>query len=232
MGSTLAPEDEVWDLDRLRFPAELVGNVLGRKRAPRHRLGEQFIKGPIPYPWLASACRLPGSGLHVAMACRFLCARFRGVNRRGLDAIARELQISIDSARRALHAAELARLLAVEREPGCKLVVSVLDLPPPESGPARRPLYGPIPWGWWLPASRLPGRSLQVSATCWLLAGWEGSAEFELTLDGWADLDLSRFSASRGLDELEQIRLVSVVRRTGRSPLVLLESTHSCFIPT
>ena len=31
--------------------------------------------------------------------------------------------------------AELARLLAVEREPGCKLVVSVLDLPDPEARP-------------------------------------------------------------------------------------------------
>ena len=44
------------------------------------------------------------------------------------------------------------------REPGCKLAVSVLDLPGPETGPRRRPLYGPIPWSWWLPASRLPGK--------------------------------------------------------------------------
>jgi hypothetical protein len=120
----------------------------------------------------------------------------------------------------ALHSAELARLLAVEREPGCKLVVSVLDLPDSEAGPKRRPLYGPIPWSWWLPASRLPGKSLLVGAVCWLLAGWSRSAEFEMALDDWPELGLSRFSASRGLDTLERARLVSAVRRSGLSPIV------------
>ena len=127
-----------------------------------------------------------------------------------------------DSARRGLHAAELAGLLAVEREPGCKLAVSVLDLPEPEAGPERRPLYGPIPWSWWLPASRLPGKSLQVASVCWFLAGWERSADFELALDGWAEFGLSRFSASRGLDELERAELVSVGRTPGRSPVVTI----------
>ena len=113
------------------------------------------------------------------------------------------LRISTNSVRRGLQAAELAELLAVEREPGCKLAVSVLDLPGPEAGTKRRPLYGPIPWAWWPPASRLPGKSLHVGAVCWLLAGWERSAGFELMLDGWADLGLSRFSASRGGTERE-----------------------------
>ena len=184
--------------------------------------GDPFIKGPIPYAWIASACRLPGAGLRVAMAFRFLCCRFRRGNRWGLDAIAKGLGISVDSARRGLHSAELAGLLAVEREPGCKLAVSVLDLPEPEAGPKRRPLYGPIPWSWWLPASRLPGKSLQVASVCWLLAGWERSADFELALDDWAEFGLSRFSASRGLDELERAGLVSVDRTPGRSPVVTI----------
>ena len=38
-----------------------------------------------------------------------------------------------------------------------------------------------------------------VGAVCWLLAGWERSAEFELALDDWAEFGLSRFSASRGI---------------------------------
>jgi hypothetical protein len=137
-----------------------------------------------------------------------------------LPDVAKGLRISIDSARRGLHAAELAGLLAVEREPGCKLAVSVSDLPGPESGSERRPLYGPIPWSWWLPASRLPAKSLHVGAVCWLFAGWERSAEFELALDGWTEFGLSRFSASRGLDELERAGLVSVGRTPGRSPVV------------
>jgi hypothetical protein len=222
MGPTLPHETEVWDLDRLRLPAEFIGDVSTRKRPPRHRPGDPFIKGPIPYAWISTACRLPGPGLHVAMACRFLCSRFRSENRWGLDAVTRGLQVSIRSAQRGLHAAELAGLVSVEREPGCKMAVSVLNLQEPTSRPDRRPLYGPIPWQWWLPASRLPGKSLHVGTVCWLLAGWERSAGFELALESWPDLGLSRFSASRGLDELERAELVSVARMSGRSPVVTI----------
>jgi hypothetical protein len=165
-----------WDLDRLRSPAESVGETTGRRRPPRHRPGDPFIKGPIAYAWIASACRFPGAGLQVSTAYRFCRGRFR-FNRRGrrwgLPDVAVGLGISRDSARRGLHSAELAGLLSVSREPGCKAEVSVLDLPEPEAGSVRRPLYGPIPWSWWLTASRLPRGSLQVASVCWLSAGWE-----------------------------------------------------------
>ena len=131
--------------------------------------GTRSSRGRFPTP---GSRRPVGSPVPASMS-RWLvdssAVRFRRPNRWGLDAIAKGLRISDDSARRGLHAAELAGLLAVEREPGCKLAVSVLDLPGPESRPERRPLYGPIPWSWWLPASRLPGKSLQVGAVCWLL---------------------------------------------------------------
>lgn len=227
MGSPSEPDP--WDLDHLRLPADLVGDMASRRRPPRHRSGEPFIKGPIPYTWIASACRLPGSGLHVAMAYRFHQGRFRFRRRGwrwGLPDVAKGLRISDDSARRGLHAAELTGLLAVEREPGCKLAVSVLDLPGSESGAKRRPLYGPIPWAWWLPASRLSGKSLHVGAVCWLLAGWERSADFELALDGWSEFGLSRFSASRGMNELERAKLVSVARSPGRSPIVTIREAR------
>jgi hypothetical protein len=157
------------------------------------------------------------------MACRFLCRRFQRSNRWSLDAIAKGLRITSRSARRGLHAAELAGLLAVEREPGCKLVVSVLECRELEPGPARRPLYGPIPRSWWLPASRLPGWSLQVASVCWLLASWSRSADFELALDGWAEIGLSRFSASRGLDTLEGAGLITIARKSGRTKVVTIE---------
>ncbi len=58
------------------------------------------------------------------------------------------------------------------------------------------------------------------------MAGWSRSAEFELALDGWAEFGLSRFSASRGLDELERAGLVSVGRTPGRSPgVTILDAT-------
>jgi hypothetical protein len=213
-----------WDPERFRLPMELAGESQSRRRPPRHRPGEPFIKGPIPYAWISTASRLPGAGLRVAMAYRFHVGRFRFHygKRWGLPTIARGLRISDDSARRGLRAAELAGLLSASREPGCKMAVSVLDLPEPGARPGRWPLYGPIPWSWWLPVSRLPGKSLQVGAVCWLLAGWERSAEFELALNGWAEFGLSRFSASRGLDVLELAELVSIVRTPGRSPVVTM----------
>jgi DNA-binding transcriptional ArsR family regulator len=223
MESFYQPGPDDWELDQLRLPSEMIGNLATRRRPPRHRPGDPFIKGPISYAWIASACRLPGAGLHVAMAWRFYRGRFRFKRlgkRWGLAEIAKGLGISDDSARRGLSAAELAGLLSVSRKPGCKLEVSVLDLPEPEAGPDYRPLYGPIPWAWWLPASRLPGRSLQVASVCWLLAGWERSADFELALDGWAEFGLSRFSASRGLDSLERAGLVAVTRLPGRSRFI------------
>jgi hypothetical protein len=222
MGSPSLPGVDDWDPDRLRLPTEMIGECGRRRKPPRHRTGDPFIKGPIPYAWMASACRLPGSGLQVAMAYRFHAGRFRFRHGRRWDLsdVARGLRISPLSARRGLLAAELAGLLSVSREPGCKLAVSVSDLAEPSAGPGHRPLYGPIPWAWWLPASRLPGRSLQVASACWLSAGWERSADFELALDAWTDLGLSRFSASRGLDTLERAGLVAAVRRPGRSPVV------------
>ena len=222
MGSTLPSEEDVWSLDRLRLPVGSIGDLSARSRPPRHKPGETFIKGPISFPWIQSACRLPGSGLHVAMVYRFLCCRFRPPNRTGLEAVANGLRISGRTARRGLHSAEMAGLLAVEREPGCKLAVSVLDRHGLKTGPELRPLYGPIPWRWWLSASRLPGMTLHVGAACWLLAGWERSACFELELDGWTDLGLSRFSASRGLDNLRHAGLASIVQTQGRSPGVTI----------
>jgi hypothetical protein len=122
-----------------------------------------------------------------------------------------------------LNGAEEAGLLAVAREPGCKLAVSVLDLPEPGDGSGRRPLFGPIPWAWWLPASRLPGKSLQVASACWLSAGWGRSAEFELGLSEWGELGLSRFSAWRGLQAPGRAGLLSILDRPGRKPIVTVQ---------
>jgi hypothetical protein len=211
-----------WDLDSLQLPPEMIGDLSGGKRLPHHKPDDPFIKGPIPYAWISTACRLPGAGLHVAMAFRFLCCRFRQQNRWGLTPTARGLQVSADSVQRALHTAELAGLLTVVREPGCKLEVTVRKIPKPPPSRTLRPLYGPIPWEWWLPASRLPGKALQVASVCWLLGGWERSAEFELVMGAWAAFGLSRFSCARGLAALEQAGLISVVRQQARPPVVMI----------
>jgi DNA-binding transcriptional ArsR family regulator len=216
------PAADPWDVEGLRLPPERVRKFEASRQPPRHGRGESFICGPIPYRWIALACRLPGSGLHVASTFRFLCRRYRGANRWGLEAVAEELRVSLDTARRGLNAAEMAGLLSVDREPGCKLSVSVLELADRGEGTTHRPLCGPIPWAWWLVALRLTGPALATASACWMVAGWERLAEFELSLGNWDDLGLSRFGASRGLKSLQRAGLIEVVERSGRSPIVTL----------
>src|SRR5512135_2666115 len=223
-------EIDLWDLDRLRLPPDLFGDLMTRRRPPRHHYGEAFLRGPISFLWVATACRLPGVGLHVALVVRFLRDRFRrGRDRRWtLDTIASGLRVSVKSVRRGLDQTERAGLLSVARKPGRKIIaadVPILKLSEGETGSNHRPLYGPIPWAWLLPALRLPGPALQVAMACWLMAGWERSAEFELGLSEWGELGLSRFSAGRGLECLRRAGLVSIARRSGRSPIVMILDT-------
>jgi hypothetical protein len=214
---TRGPDTNLWDPDRLRLPPGLVGTP--RPRPPRHAPGDSFLRGPIPFAWIAAACRLPGAGLHVAIATRLLRERYRrGRDRRwDLATIAAGLCISIDSTRRGLHAAERAGLISVARKPGRKILAADVKLGECATGlgPNRRPLYGPIPWRWLLPALRLPGPALRVAMACWLVAGWERSAEFELALGQWGELGLSRQAAGRGLRSLEGAGLVEVTRPRG-----------------
>ena len=47
-------EFDPWNLDRLRLPAARSPTACDSTRPPRHRRGEPFLKGPIPYPWISA----------------------------------------------------------------------------------------------------------------------------------------------------------------------------------
>jgi hypothetical protein len=222
-----APFTEMIDLEQYRIPYDLQPTASARTRLPRHRLGEPFIKGPIPYGWVAKACSLPGQGFHVAMVYRYLVVRFQKPTRVGPISVARSLGVSEATVRRGLSAAESAGVLRIERRAGCKLSISMPDAPEQVSSPMHKPLYGPIPGDWWSQASRLPGKALQVAAACWIKGGWERSGTFEFPLASWGNLGLSRDSAGRGLVALERAELVSVERGRGRSPIVTVRERPS-----
>jgi hypothetical protein len=98
------------------------------KKPPRHRPGEWFLRGPIPWPWLETAARLPGKALAVAL-CLW---RASGRQRRRTVKLCLErvgLGVSKQAARRALRALEAAGLVSLERRPGRSLEVTVQEWP-------------------------------------------------------------------------------------------------------
>jgi DNA-binding transcriptional ArsR family regulator len=224
-------------LDRLRIAPDEIGPTTIPGRPPRHRPKEAFLRGPISFDWLAAACRLPGVGLHVILTVRVLRARYRqgGGRRWGQNTIAADLGVSARSVRRGLAAAESTGLVAIDREPGRRVVVGQITIrEPAESGKSgRKPLYGPIPWRWLRPALMLPGPALATAMAIWCVAGWERAATFGLRPTDWADLGLSRSAADRGLRALERAGLVAVERARGcRSIVTILDPAMPGSAPT
>ena len=67
------------DVDRYRLPPTAVQLPPKRAQLPRHKKGEEFVKGPIPLTWLSKACRLRGKALAIAMALWFKAGVQRNV---------------------------------------------------------------------------------------------------------------------------------------------------------
>jgi hypothetical protein len=98
------------------------------KNPPRHKAGEKFLKGPIPWKWVAQAARMPGKAFHVAIVVWFLA----GIKLRRKIALSgsalRGLGVNRHSGYRGLKALEMAGLVSVSRHPGRNSMVTILDL--------------------------------------------------------------------------------------------------------
>jgi hypothetical protein len=98
------------------------------KRLPRHRPGEPFLKGPIPWYWLAIAARLPGKAVQVSLllwkeaGCR-KCRVVPFCLAQGAD-----IGVSRKSARMALRRLQSAGLVSLEYLPGKAVRATLLDL--------------------------------------------------------------------------------------------------------
>jgi DNA-binding transcriptional regulator YhcF (GntR family) len=221
--------DDPWDPENFSLGADFFDDRPAPLPLPHHGDREPFLKGPISRGWLVRACRLAGSGLHVAIMIRFLWSRFgKGPGPRWtLDSLARGLRASTLTVRRAMSEAERAGLVEVTRWPGRKVRAADIAIIDPteltDSGSeASRPLFGPVPYRWIRPALLLPGRALATALACWYAAEWARSARFEFARSGRSGLGLSRSAADRGLRSLESARLVAVDRGQGRKPIVTI----------
>jgi hypothetical protein len=118
-----------FDVDQLRLRDRQTTPVRPSRRPPRHKTGERFLKGPIPWRWIERAMALPGKALHVALLLwhEAGCRNQRTVRlrlRAGLPA-----GMNAWSARRGLRALEAAGLVTVSRHPGKALDVTLNDAP-------------------------------------------------------------------------------------------------------
>jgi hypothetical protein len=124
------PQPDPFDPDSLRGPGIDPAALQPRpaRRPPRHKPGEPFLKGPIPWPWLTTAARLPGKALHVALVLwrEAGCRKSRTV--RFCLSHGDDLGVSEQAARRALRGMERAGLVSLLRKPGRGLEVTLLDL--------------------------------------------------------------------------------------------------------
>ena len=96
---------------------------------PKKITGE-FLKGPIPLPWLTAASKLSGKApIAVALAIWFQVGRRRSKEVRLTSAVIERFGIDRKAKYRGLSALEQAGLIKVRRELRRNPVVTILDVP-------------------------------------------------------------------------------------------------------
>ncbi len=123
-------DDPKFDPDRFRLPSEMTSSPIRRPaKPPRHRSGEKFLKGPIPWSWLAKAAKQPGKALHVAVALWF----WAGVKRSRQVPLSTAQLLKLGANRfsgyRGLKALERVGLVSVIRKQGRHSIVTLLESP-------------------------------------------------------------------------------------------------------
>lgn len=131
-------------LPRTRPPAARPAAVADRPpRQPCVPPGQLFLRGPVPWAWLAAAAALPGQALAVGLAVwhRRGCENSPTV-KVSLRRLGQLLGVSEPVARRGLRALEAAGLVAADRRPGRAARVTLLAAPATDlasGGPSRYP---------------------------------------------------------------------------------------------
>jgi hypothetical protein len=114
-----------FDLDQLKLPVGAVGKPKSSNRLPRHKAGERFLRGPIPWRWLETAGRLPGKALHVAIALWLLASIKKTRTIRWEPSTAEAWHLNYQAFYRGLAALEGAGLVSVQRHRGRCPIVSI-----------------------------------------------------------------------------------------------------------
>ncbi len=129
------------DIDRMRRTLTTPLFEKPQLSVPRHRGGELFVRGPIPWAWLTAAARLPGCALHVGIVL-WLESGFRtsavvALSQQRL----RDLGVDRYAGYRGLLRLEQADLVDVRRRPG-RLAVVTLRRPAAQGRVSGDALHG------------------------------------------------------------------------------------------
>jgi hypothetical protein len=89
---------------------------------------ESFLRGPIPLEWLSVAAHLPGKTLNVAIALRWRHGMAKGNPFKLTQTALKTMNVDRDAERMGLARLEQAGLIRVERKPGQRPTISILDL--------------------------------------------------------------------------------------------------------
>ena len=113
------------DVDRFR----LSGNSNRRQHSKpfRPKIGERFLKGPVPLTWLEAAAQLPGKSLHAGVALWYAAGlnRSRTIPLSNISGV--RFGLDRNAKYRALNWLEGAELIKVERKLGRAPVITILD---------------------------------------------------------------------------------------------------------
>ena len=115
------------DKFRLSHPGSGSRPINKRKRLPKHKNGEEFLKGPIPFNWLRKAARLPGKALAVSIAIWFKAGCNRTAIVKSSNTLLGKLGVNRKAGYGGLQRLEKAGLIEVERHAGRSPVVTLLD---------------------------------------------------------------------------------------------------------
>jgi len=99
------------------------------KPLPRHRQGEKFLRGPIPWIWLSKAAQQPGHALHVAIALWFIGWMEKSAVVTLSPKLMRGMGVHRLAMRRGLTALVVAGLVRIEdNRRGRKTVIEILEV--------------------------------------------------------------------------------------------------------
>ena len=99
-----------------------------KPKLPRHRPGENFLKGPIPLRWLTRATNLPGKAIHVALALWFQAGVERSATVRLNLSRLQAFGVERSAGSRGLTMLAARGLVTIQQRPGSAAVVTILDV--------------------------------------------------------------------------------------------------------